>query len=169
LYTIDASPSDPNFYDDNDFKKALGSLLERKKPRLLLDIHASHSHRPYDIDLGTMDGASLLGQEALRRDLIDILHGEGIANVSLDFFSAKKNQTITKFAAALGVPAIQLEINSTWLHPSANDLDAHRFSQLLDALARFAARVQPGVLARAPAVAPLDLSSRACTRHVPVK
>jgi hypothetical protein len=169
LYTVDASPSDPNFYDDNDFKTALAGLLERRKPSLLLDIHASHSHRPYDVDLGTMDGASLLGQAALRRDLVDILHEEGIANVSLDFFSAKQSQTITKFASTRGVPAIQLEINSTWLHPAANDLAAHRFAQLLQALLRYARREQPGLVAAPNAAVPPDLSARACASRVPAK
>jgi hypothetical protein len=137
LYTVDASPSDPNFYDDNEFKRMLDRLLGAKRPRLLLDIHASHSHRPYDVDLGTMDGASLLGQTQLLTDLAAALRGEGLGNVSLDYFKAEKQQSDVKFAAAHGVPAIQLEINSTWLRPSDGDLAAHRFAQLLQALVRF--------------------------------
>jgi len=119
-------------------------LIEEKRPRLVLDIHASHSDRPYDVDLGTMDGASLLGQPGLTRDLVAALRGEGLANISADFFSAKERQTITKFASAHGVPTIQLEINTTWLEPSSGHLGAHRFAQLLQGLVRFVERVQPG-------------------------
>ena len=167
IYTVDASPSDPNFYDDNDFKAAVAQQIGEKHPRLLLDIHASHSDRPYDVDLGTMDGASLLGQTDKLRELVDALHGEGIANVSLDYFSAKEHQTLTKYASTRGVPAIQLEINSTWLHPSASELGAHRFSQLLQALARYAEQVRPGSLTKPASIVPLDLDSRSCTNRVP--
>lgn len=138
------SPSDPNFYDDNDFKAELARLIAEVKPVLLLDIHASHSYRPYDVDLGTMNGASLLGDETLATGLADALRKEGLMNLSSNYFAAAKSRTITKFAAAHGVPAIQLEINTTWLVPAQGDLQAHRFAQLLQAVSRF-------VAARAPA------------------
>jgi hypothetical protein len=167
IYTVYASPSDPNFYDDNEFKQALERLLARRRPAFLLDIHASHPNRPYDVDLGTMDGASLLGQTRLLPDLVEALHAEGIANLSLDFFSAKQQQTLTKFAAARGVPAIQLEINATWLNPSGTDLAAHRFSQLLQALVRFIGRRQPGSLKGRAATDPLDGGELRCAVHLP--
>src|SRR6185437_6084917 len=140
LYTVDASPSDPNFYDDNDFKRTLASLIDRDKPRLLLDIHASHADRPYEVDLGTMNGASLLGRRDLVPALVEALRGEGVTNISLDYFAAAKQQSVVKFAAARGVPSIQLEINITRLRPSRGDFEAHRFAQLLQALVRFVER-----------------------------
>lgn len=53
------------------------------------------------------------------------------------FFLQKNNQTITKFSHGLNTKSIQLEINKTWLQPSKDELYAHRFSQLLQALVRF--------------------------------
>lgn len=137
IYTTYESPSDPNFYDDNEFKVALAGLIEKLHPRLVLDIHASNSYRPYDVDLGTMNGKSLRGNEALATDLIEILRAEGLGNISYNFFAASKNQTITKFATTHGVPAIQLEINKTWLVPAQDNLAAHRFAQLLQAMVKY--------------------------------
>lgn len=137
IYTQYRSPSDPNFYDDNGFKQALADLIKQKKPKLLLDLHGSHDYRPYDVDLGTMDGASLLGNDTLQTSLIRALEREGMLNFSNNFFSASKNQTITRFASSRGVPTLQLEISNTWLMPSEEGVAAHRFAQLLQGLTRY--------------------------------
>jgi hypothetical protein len=137
VYTTYFSPSDPNFYDDNDFKKTLGKLIADSKPMLVLDLHGSSPKRPYDIDIGTMDGASLRGRDELLQKLLSALRSDGIQNLSYNYFAASKNLTITRFAHSKGVSAIQLEISSTWLLPNAGDLDAHRFAQLTQALARY--------------------------------
>jgi hypothetical protein len=137
VYTTFSSPSDPNYYDENDFKVALAKLIEKVHPLMILDIHGSHAYRPYDVDLGTMEGKSLFGKEEMVTDLTAILRREGVQNISCNYFGASKNQTITKFASVHGVPAIQLEISSTWLVPSQNDLSAHRFAQLLQAMVKY--------------------------------
>lgn len=137
IYTTEEGPSDPNYVDENAFKSELAHLVRELQPRLVLDIHGSHAFRPYDIDLGTMHGASLLGQESLQQDLVTSLRQEGILNISGNYFAAGKNQTITKFVAAHGVPAIQVEVNSTYLSPSAGNIEAQRFSRLVQAMARF--------------------------------
>ncbi|WP_237062464.1 hypothetical protein [Microbulbifer zhoushanensis] len=137
VYTTEEGPSDPNYHDDNAFKRALAGLVRKLQPRYVLDIHGSHAFRPYDIDLGTMHGESLLGQGHLQQGLVTSLRNEGILNISGNYFAAAKNQTITKFVAALGVPAIQVEVNTTYLSPSAGKIEAQRFSQLAQAMARF--------------------------------
>jgi hypothetical protein len=137
VYTTFASPSDPNYYDDNAFKATLDALIKSKQPVLVLDLHGSHPYRPYDVDLGTMNGQSLLGKDSLVVDIVKTLRAEGMINISSNYFAAAKNQTITKFVSARGVPAIQLEISSTWLAPSQDNLSAHRFSQLLQALVKY--------------------------------
>jgi len=137
LYTSLASPSDPNYYDDNNFKRELDRLLKTLKPALVLDLHGSHAYLPYDVDFGTMGGKSLIGRGDYLLKLAEALRKEGILNLSQDFFAAEKNATDTKWVAARGIPAIQLEINSTWLlHPDGN-LQPHRFAQLLQALTRY--------------------------------
>jgi len=137
IFTTYRSPSDPNYYDDNDYKRALAKLLVTSQARILLDIHGSSPKRPYDVDIGTMDGASLLGHDAWADQLEIVLRKNGLIAISNNFFSAAKNQTVTKFAAAHQVPALQLEINATWLLPAESDLGAHRFAQLLESLDEF--------------------------------
>lgn len=141
IFTTRRSPSDPNYYDDNDFKRALAGLIREIRPVIVLDLHGSHGYRPYDVDFGVMGGRSLLGREELLADLVEIVRAEGMSNLSQDYFAAARNQTVTRFASALGVPAIQLEITSTRLDPSRDVLTAHRFAQILQALARFVSRV----------------------------
>ena len=139
IHTSLASPSDPNHYDDNEFKAAVATALAERKPALVIDLHASHAFRPYDVDFGTMGRRSLLGRDELLTALSGALRAEGLSNQSLDFFAAATNQTVTKWVAARGVPAIQLEISATWLSPGAGGLQAHRYAQLLQGLVRFVA------------------------------
>jgi hypothetical protein len=157
IYTRYRTPSDPNYYDDNAFKKTLAELISLKKPALLLDIHGSHDFRPYEIDFGTMNGKSLLNCRASLTKLVASMRQEGIDNLSDNYFAAEKNLTIARFASARDVPTIQLEISSTWLRPSEGELMAHRFSQLLQGLARYARSVSSDP-ARACEAPPLGLA-----------
>lgn len=141
IYTTYEGPSDPNYYDNNGFKQELARLVEAVKPRLILDIHGSHPYRSYDVDLGTMNGESLLGKKQLLFELIAQLNKEGIQSISYNRFAAAKNQTITKFSAKQGIPAIQLETNATYVSPAKGDIEAQRFSRLLQALSRYIAIV----------------------------
>jgi hypothetical protein len=138
LYTTYDSPSDPNFYDDNAFKAALRDLILSIRPAALLDIHGSYPYRPYEIDLGTMDGASVLGDGQLISQLVASLNAEGITDISYNRFPASMNQTITKFASSMGVPSVQLEFSSIRVSPSKkNAVSGHQFAQSLEALAEF--------------------------------
>jgi hypothetical protein len=137
IHTVFRAPSDPNFYDDNDYKKTLGTLLQETGAKLVLDIHGSDSRRPYEIDIGTLDGKSLMGHREIQEDLIHALQARGIEAISSNFFAASKNHTVTRYCAEHGVVAMQLEINSDWLDPAGGELAAHRFAALLDALTDF--------------------------------
>lgn len=137
IYTQYRSPSDPNYYDDNAFKAHVAELIKQQKPQLLIDLHGSSTSRPYDVDFGTMNGASLLGHTDIVPTLSEALRKEGLQNFSDNYFPATKNQTLTRFASSLGVPSIQLEINNTWLLPSVGDIYAQRFSQLLQGITRY--------------------------------
>jgi hypothetical protein len=137
IYTTRRSPSDPNYYDDNEFKAELARIVKQQKPALVLDLHASHSYRPYDVDFGVMGGRSLLGRKGVLESLVAAFRREGLSNFSRDYFPAAKNQTVTKFVSAMGVPAVQLEISSAWLDPARDPYSAHRFAQLLQALVKF--------------------------------
>lgn len=139
LYTKYASPSDPNYYDDNEFKERLSELLEEKKPRLVLDIHASHWYRPYDVDFGTMHGKSIRGNRWIIRSLIKHLRAEGMTNFSMDYFSATKAETVTKFVNKRGIPCVQLEFNSNYTSHQydSGGVRPQKFAQALQGMVRF--------------------------------
>jgi hypothetical protein len=99
--------------------------------------HASHPYRPYEVDLGTINGTSALGDKSFIPSLIDAFKKEGIVNISVDWFAASKNQTITRYASSKGVPSVQLEFSATRTSPGEDALAAHRFAQTLEAVARF--------------------------------
>lgn len=137
IYASYESEVDANYEDDNDFKRQLAVLIEQVDPVLVLDLHGSNPMRSYDLDIGTMDGKSLLGEPTLVTDLISRLATEGIVNISYNRFSASKQQTITKFSSLKGVPTLQLEINATYLMPSEGAIEAQRFAILLQGLTRY--------------------------------
>ena len=137
IHTTYMSPSDPNFYDDNEFKKEVERLIKELQPALVIDLHASAASRPYDVDFGTMHGKSLLGKDGLLKKLATTLEREGVAIQSDNFFAAEKNATLTKWVAGKGVACIQLEINAKFLAPETDEAHAQRFAQLLQGLVRF--------------------------------
>lgn len=145
LHTTCASPSDPNFYDDNDFKRRLAVRLRRQRPTLVLDLHGSHFSRPFDVDLGTMHGRSLNGRDDLRTQLRDTLVAAGVTELSDNFFPAARNATVTRWVARTGVPCMQLEVQSTWLNPGRDRIRAHKSARLLGALVRFCRDVDAGL------------------------
>lgn len=137
LFSTHLTPSDPNYYDNNAFKDTLSAILIALKPVFVIDIHASHQYRPYDIDFGTMQGKSYLKQKRLLHRLKKAFFNEGLINQSQDYFPAEKNQTITKFVSGKGIPCIQLEINANYLTPELGNIYAQKTAQLLQALVRF--------------------------------
>jgi hypothetical protein len=142
MHTTWDSPSDPNYYDDNDFKLRLRELIRDVKPVIVLDLHGSHAHRPYELDVGTMNGRSLLGRPALVIALVDAFRREGILNISDNFFPAARQQTVVKFASASGAPAIQMELSALRVQPSSGDEAAHKFAQTLQAIAEYLGGLQ---------------------------
>ncbi|WP_145540826.1 MULTISPECIES: hypothetical protein [Yersinia] len=89
----------------------------------------------------TTSRKSLLGKDELVTKLITSLRNEGISNYSNNYFAASKNETITKFGAAHGVPTIQLEFSSIWMVPSDGNYESHRFAQLLQGMVRYVTTV----------------------------
>lgn len=145
IYTTYQSPSDPNYYDDNAFKEAVSTLLREVKPLVVLDLHASRADRPYDVDLGTLHGRSLLGRPELALRLRSALEAAGLRDISQDYFAAEHHQTVTKWVSGRGVPCLQIENNATRLaHASDNLTESERFAQLLQGLIRFITEVDGG-------------------------
>lgn len=153
LYTAWKSPSDANHVPNNALKRRLGELIAAQAPVLVLDIHGSHPHRPYDVDLGTMHGESVEPDPAIVPQLTAALRTAGLMNVSDNHFPAAGPHTITRFARAKDVAAVQLEFSRTRLEPQGSRLDAHLFAQALEGVVKFLdGRGWCGVAAGDPAV-----------------
>lgn len=143
LYTTYLSPSDPNYYDNNTFKDSLDKLLDIIKPTVVIDLHASHPFRPYDVDFGTMNGKSYGSKKPLFDTLVTKLYENGLRDLSLDLFAAEKYQTVTKFVSGKGYPCIQLEINSNFLEADSGDVYAQKTAKLLQGLLRYIDAIEP--------------------------
>ncbi|NKC17003.1 MAG: ketol-acid reductoisomerase [Gammaproteobacteria bacterium] len=143
LHTTRGSPSDPNYYDDNAFKAAVKHELAVRAPKIVLDVHGCHWSHPFDIDLGTMHGRSLLGQSEMLHRLRSALRAEGLSRLSDNRFPAARNATVTKWVADHGTPCVQLEVQSTWLHPQRDRNRAHRSARLLQGLSRYIKSFEP--------------------------
>lgn len=112
---------DPNFDYPSLYKDYLGQICKEHQIRLVLDLHGAARDREFSVDLGTMEGKSLLGREWLERDITLAFHNQDIAKVSSNFFSAGKQQTVTWFVSqVLGIPAVQIEVNKEYRVPRQN-------------------------------------------------
>lgn len=145
LYATHLALSDPNYYNDNRFKEKLLRLVRDRRPVLVLDLHTSATTRPYEVDFGTMSGASLKGRVDLLKRLARFLEAEGLDNFSQDYFAADKQETVTSWVAdQTDAPSIQLEINAAYLlDVDSPRIEMHRFAKLLQAMVRFIRTLSP--------------------------
>jgi hypothetical protein len=99
-------------------------------------LHGSHPFRPNDVDLGMLDGRSLLDNEAIVSTLVDVC--------GLKFSQASRTTTFLQATIKRSSSSLQARHscgaarNQQLLadSPSESKLSAHRFAQLLQALVR---------------------------------
>ena len=134
-YTTGKGKLDPCSVATCDFKDALFQLVQERPPSLVLDIHALHSLRPMDFDIGSMHGASLLGNDMLTNILKRQLSLNGLTLITENVYPATNEWSITRWAFNQKIPSLQCEINSGWLlYPGADRTQAERFHSLTTAL-----------------------------------
>lgn len=126
---------DPNFDTSCLYKETLRKLASENRFSLVLDLHGASRDHTFDVDLGTMRGASLLGKTQYVEDLKKHLNKFGIGNISENYFTVSGNSTVTDYVSSqLEVPCIQIEINKKYRVPHQNPRD---YSALVGALAEF--------------------------------
>jgi hypothetical protein len=124
---------DPNWDERCLYKERLRGLVEANGIRLVLDLHGAARESEFDIDLGTINGESLVGDKVAVNILKESFQAEGIGRIADNVFTAKAQHTVTRFCSEeLGVPSIQLEINHRYRAPNRNGED---YSRLFRALA----------------------------------
>jgi hypothetical protein len=133
--------SDSNHVRDTDFKQRLRELLAGDSVALVVDIHAAHAFRAFDVDVGTLEQRSWQGRTDWRALLFSVLAEHGFIatdnEVFMGYGTHPSAQTVTGLCAELGVPAVQLEISSAYLTQLDSRLALHQHAKLANALAYF--------------------------------
>jgi len=101
---------DPNRYDSSKYKKKIKKLIDESYIKLVVDIHGSHASHKFDVDIGTYDSRSLLGNKKFIKIFKSNFKKYGFNEISENFFTQVVNDTVTRFSYILGTPALQLEI-----------------------------------------------------------
>ncbi len=103
---------DPNYYDDTSFKEVLANFVPDNDIKLVVDIHGAADSHGWDVDLGDINGASLIRFKDLASVVTEFFRQYGINNISRNDFSGGGGQdTVTKFVSLhLNVDAMQFEI-----------------------------------------------------------
>lgn len=126
---------DPNYDQSCIYKTYLGEICSEHGIKLVIDLHGAAREHPFDIDIGTVNGASLLGKEKILQKLVTALEDAGFNNISQNQFSTANENIVTRYAALeLGIPALQLEINKKYRVPHQN---GEAYCHLTAALAAF--------------------------------
>lgn len=121
LYAYRMSNTDPNYYTNVPYKRALQYLTDRHGVHFVLDVHGCSPDRRFGIALGTMHNRScprhrpMIIQTFFEHGFTEM--NAGLLRLDLDnTFPANGNdhvETITQFAFnKLGVPAAQIELNA---------------------------------------------------------
>jgi hypothetical protein len=126
---------DPNFDYPCIYKSYLGDICRKYGIRLVIDLHGAARGHDFDIDIGTVNGASLLGKQKILQRLILSLENAGLTRISQNYFSTTNENIVTGFVAReLNTPAMQLEINKMYRVPHQN---GQAYCQLMAALFAF--------------------------------
>jgi hypothetical protein len=140
---------DSNYHRDTPFKRYLNEHLDGHDVQLVLDIHVSDALRPYDVEIGSMDQRSWLGNIGWRDNLQRMLVNSGFLvsdnQVFRAFGSRPEVETITSLCVQKGVPAVQLEISSALTDELTTIQARHANAKLVNALAAFAAELRPAL------------------------
>jgi len=144
VYTNSVSITDPNYYDQCEYKQFLKEFSRKSTQHFVLDIHGTGENRKCDIYPGIGRNMEfLLGNSGILEDLTDSAVKFGIKCGGLDKFPASKQQTVTKYCASkLGIPSMQLEINKKYRQP---DKYPEKFLTLIVFLKDFLEKIKKGM------------------------
>ena len=128
LYANREQETDPNYYDDCDFKTTLGKILSETETNLVVDIHGTGNEKPEDLFPGVGTEREFLLSAP---DVLDMFYQTAekhrIAAGGADIFPAARQMTVAKFAAnRFSVPAIQIEISDRFRMPWRREKEFRR-------------------------------------------
>ena len=104
---------DPNSNNSSKYKIKIKQLIEKGLIKLVIDIHGLHKSQEFDVDIGTYNYQSILGNIKIIDILKKSFNKNGFENISENFFTTTIKDTVTNFSYNNGIPAVQLEINKS--------------------------------------------------------
>ncbi|MFD7309876.1 hypothetical protein [Promicromonospora sp. NPDC059942] len=116
-----STAGDANFDEEHPLKARLTEL----RPAIVIDLHGMRSRPESDVDLGTGTGVA-------PADVVAALMGCGLRVTTNEIFDAMRPTTVTSFAQARGIAAVQVEIGAHLRLPSG---EPEELSRLVTALA----------------------------------
>jgi hypothetical protein len=141
IYATRPARRDPNRLLFSTYKRrGLQALVDRAAPRFIIDLHGTRTGR-FAVAIGTSPAWRAGRGQAVIDLLAARLAGalDGAVVVDPPAFQANGSGTVTAHCwAALGVPAVQLEISRTYRHPRQNPA---AYAALFAALQHFIAEV----------------------------
>lgn len=141
-------------YDRAGYVKAeLAAFIERVRPALVIDVHGADVSREFDVAIGSRGGASLLGRPELLETVRGALKERGlrVLVVNQGLFAATFPRTLCAYTStALGVPALQIELNRDVRRPVKY---SERYAAVVLGLAEAARAVAPRTEEDLPAAA----------------
>lgn len=130
IYLTKQAMRNPNGEPSSEYKDKIKEICETEGIKLVLDLHGSARHRPFDIDFGTSEGATI-SKEKLK-ELWEVFFAHGIIELTENFEFKAPFPTITNYTGVtLGIPSVQLEINRNFRSP---DEDFFSFQLLVESI-----------------------------------
>ncbi|KUO51971.1 MAG: hypothetical protein APF76_06985 [Desulfitibacter sp. BRH_c19] len=103
---------DPAFDKPCIFKEKIREIVTKHRIKFVIDIHGASGERPFDVDIGSMNGISFGERRNFVEEIKNCFQQNDIKKITLDNFPALKQHTITRFVVEeLNCSGIQLEIN----------------------------------------------------------
>lgn len=139
LALVKSYNGDPNYDQNCVFKEKIKDICSDNEIKLVIDLHGASRDRPFEIDLGTMNGKSLLGNREIKKLLMECFQEYGIEKITCNNLSADNQDTVTKYTACkLKIPSLQIEINRRLRAPNQN---GEPFNRLLASMALFVSQI----------------------------
>lgn len=135
---------DNNYYADTPQKKLLTSFVRDNNIKFVLDIHTCHAVRPFDVEIGSMDNTSLFEYIELQEILQNIVekHFFCINNQVFKGLGSSDSETMIRFfSTKLGIPCLQIEINSALINEDDSLYILHQKTKLLHCFCEFIKKV----------------------------
>ncbi len=132
IYKAHHMRDDANHDAQSPYRDALCEQIQHSGARCVLDLHQLAPRRPMALCIGTGHGRNLCGLTAAPEQIRQIFERHALTPVTVDDpFSASAPYTVSATVARLGVPALQLELNTRFLLEGYPD---EQFENVLAAL-----------------------------------